>query len=169
MSYGDFMGNNAVSDTGPIIHLSEINLLNALKIFHNVYIPSEVKKELIKNKIKIPSFLRSLKLNGKFKEVSAILTNKFSLDLGESQAIALALQEKINYFLTDDLEAREIAKTYNLEARGTVGIISRSFRDKIIDKKTAIEKIKELHIKSSLFITKELVSEIIKTILDFKR
>ena len=40
------MENRAVSDTGPIIHLSEINLIKVFDIFSEVVIPEEVEKEL---------------------------------------------------------------------------------------------------------------------------
>ena len=93
--------------------------------------------------------------------------NKFSLDLGEAQAIALALQEKADYFLTDDLDARTVAGVHSIEAHGTVGIILMAFREKIIDRETAIKKSRQLYSSSSLFITKELTSLIIKSINEF--
>ena len=79
------------------------------------------------------------------------------------------MQEKVDYFLTDDLDARNVAIKYNLQVHGTIGIMLRAFRERIIDKKTAIEKVNELYIKSSLFITKDLVDNVIKAIGEFKR
>ncbi|MBI2449578.1 DUF3368 domain-containing protein [Candidatus Pacearchaeota archaeon] len=96
-----------------------------------------------------------------------ILTNQRNLDLGESHSIALLLQEKADYFLTDDLEARSVAKDYNLEVHGTIGIILRAFSKGIIEQRIAIEKINELYIKSSLFITKDLIEQIIRSINEF--
>ena len=158
-----------VSNTGPILHLSEINLLKALTIFNKIYIPSEVESELRKNNIRsLPKYIKKIDLLHKSKDIAGILINKFSLDLGESQAIALALQEKAHYFLTDDLDARSISKDYGIEAHGTAGIILRAFRNKIINKKTAIQKVKELQINSTLFITKDLIYYIIKSIQDYK-
>ena len=44
-------GNRAVSDTGPIIHLTEINLIKVFDIFSAVLIPEEVERELKNSKI----------------------------------------------------------------------------------------------------------------------
>ena len=161
------MASKVVSNTGPIIHLSEIDLLSTLKVFKTIYIPQEVKTELIKHKAEIPKQVEVIDLRVKFKDVAGILVNKFNLDLGESQAIALTLQEKINYFLTDDLEARTVANIHQIEVHGTVGIILRAFREKIINRETAIKKVSELHSVSSLFITKDLTDYIIRSIKEF--
>lgn len=169
MFSGDYMANKAVSDTGPILHLNEINIQKALKIFSTILIPNEVEDELLKHKSNIPKFIKILDLKSESKDITNILTNQYDLNLGEAEAISLALQEKINLFLTDDLDARQTAKHYNLEVHGTIGILLRSFREKLIDKKTAIEKVEELKRKSSLFITQNLVEEIILAINHFRR
>ena len=161
------MESSAVSNTGPILHLNEINLKEALDIFSSVSIPREVAEELRKNKVESSNKLKIINLKPESKNIVRILTNQRDLDLGESCAIALALQEKTNYFLTDDLDARSVAIEYNLEVHGTVGIILRAFRDKIINKKIAIEKVYELYEKSSLFITRDLIEEVIRAIDEF--
>ena len=163
------MENRVVSDTGPIIHLSEINLVKVFDIFSEVVIPEEVERELKNNKISIFKKIKILKLLPDFKDKVKVLTNQENLDLGESFAIVLAIQEKVDFFLTDDLEARNVAIKYNLQVHGTIGIILRAFRERIIDKKIAIEKVNELYTKSSLFITKDLVDIVLKAIEEFKR
>lgn len=161
------MVNKVVSNTGPLIHLSEINFLTAIDIFQEILIPEEVESELKRNKISIPKKIICFLLKPESKDIVKILTNQENLDLGEASAIALALQEKADIFLTDDLEARNIAKHYNLETHGTLGIILRVFRENIIDKKTAIEKVRYLQEKSSLFITRDLVEYAIKEIENY--
>jgi predicted nucleic acid-binding protein len=168
MFYGDYMVSKVVSNTGPLIHLEEIKLSRVLGIFKNIFIPEEVKNELEKYNILLSKKIKVMNLRGKFKDVAEILVNKFSLDLGESQAISLALQEKADYFLTDDLDARIVANSHGLESHGTIGIISRAFREKIINKETTIKKMIELYESSSLFITKDLINQVIKSIKDFK-
>lgn len=163
------MESRVVSNTGPILHLNEINLIKALDVFRYVYIADEVKNELVRSKISIPKSIKLFNLKPQFKDVAEILVNKFSLDLGESQSMALALQEKVNYFLTDDLDARTVANVHGIEAHGTVGIILRAFRENIINKDVAIKKVNELYTISSLYITKDLVSQIIKAINEFKK
>jgi predicted nucleic acid-binding protein len=161
-------GNKSVSNTGPIIHLTEIDLIEVFNIFTEILIPEEVERELKNSKISIPKKIKILKLLPEFKDRVKILAEQDNLDLGESFAIVLSMQEKADYFLTDDLDARNIAVKYNLEVHGTIGVILRAFREKIIDKKTAIEKVNELYTKSSLFITKDLVDTVVKSIEEFK-
>jgi|SRR3989344_670606 len=153
--------NDAISNTGPIIHLNEINLINCLDIFSSVKIPPEVANELKKNKVLIPKKISIILLDSSSKDFLNMLIQKYSLDFGEAEAIALNLQEKSEYFLTDDLDARRIANEFQIEVHGTIGIILKAFKEKIISKKTAIEKIKEIKQKSSLFITHDLINEVI--------
>ena len=161
------MASKSVSDTGPILHLSEINLFKAFNIFSHILIPTEVENELRKNKIIFSSTIKTRALKDEFKDKAKIFVNQHDLDLGEAEAIALVLQEKADYFLTDDLDARQVAKYYHINVHGTMGIILRSFREKIISQEIAIEKIRELKTKSSLFVTQDLIDEAIKAIQDF--
>lgn len=163
------MRSDAVSNTGPILHLKEIELANAFRIFSSIKIPPAVESELRKKNVKVPREIKIVYLKSEFKDRVKIIANQHNLDLGESEAIALCMQEKSDYFLTDDLEARSVAKNYNLEVHGTIGIVLRAFRQKIINKKTAIKKIEELYSRSSLFITKDLVDAVVKEINKFSR
>lgn len=163
------MENKAVSNTGPIIHLSEIDFINALNIFSSIIIPNEVAAELRRNKISIPNKITIGLLTINSKKRAEILSNQYDLDLGESEAIALALQEKTDYFLTDDLSAKRVAIAYNIQTHGSLGIILRVFREKLINKDIAIEKIRELQNSSSLFITQIIINEAIKAIEELNK
>ncbi len=163
------MESEAVSDTGPMLHLSEINFFEALDIFSQVYIPQEVAHELKKYRTSIPSKIRVTEIASEWEDTVKVLTNQNDLDLGEACALTLALQKKVSLFLTDDLDARVIGKNYNLEVHGTIGILMRAFKEKIIDKKTVVEKIIEINRKSTLFITSDLIKLALQTIEDFSR
>lgn len=164
----------AVFDTGPFLHLQEIGLLNILRLFKSILIADEVLKELkekpnLQNSISKIKNIRLLQLKLKYKDISKLLVEKYNIDLAESGSISLALQEKAEVFITDDLDARTIAKNLNLEVHGIVGVILRAYRENIISKETAINKIKELHENSSLFITKDLVEWAVNQIKEYKK
>ncbi len=161
------MENKAVSDTGPLLHLSEIHFSKALSIFSSLLVPQEVAFELKKAKVPITKKIRVINLHAQSKDTTKLLTNQHGLDMGEAEAIALALQEKISIFLTDDLDARQVAKIFHLEVHGTIGIILRAYREKIIDKKSALEATHTLKTASSLFITQDLINEVLRAIEDF--
>ena len=116
----------------------------------------------------IPKKIKITQLRPESKDKTKILTNEYNLDLGEAEAISLALQEKSDYFLTDDLGARQIAKEYNIETHGTIGIILRAFKKGLISREITIEKIKELKTNSSLFITQDLISEVVESVKNFR-
>ena len=165
--------NKAVFDTGPFIHLNEIELLHVLKLFKSIIVVDEVFNELNKNaalhnKIKNIKGIKLSQLRSKNKDISMLLVEKHNIDLAESSSISLAMQEKADVFITDDLDARTIAKNLNIEVHGTVGVIVRAFREDIISKDIAIGKMRELYEKSSLFITKYLVDFAIKEIRGYR-
>ena len=162
------MVSRSISDTGPIIHLTEIDSLVVLDIFSEILIPEEVSNELRLSKTLIHKKIKIFGIRPEFKNNVKVLTNQENLDLGEASAIIISIQEKADCFLTDDLDARNVALKYNLEVHGTVGVILRAFREKIINKKVAIEKIKELHTNSSLFITEDLINEVIGAVEEFE-
>ena len=125
-----------VFDSGPLIHLSQVNGTNTLQLFRQILVPDAVfievtrydlpgKKELLGAK----NVLRKA-LGGKSKDYAKLVAGKFALELGESEAIALAKQEGINDFFTDDLNAREAAKEVGLKPHGSIGIIARAFRNR---------------------------------------
>jgi len=158
----------AVSDTGPLLHLSEIQCQNALDIVQQLLVPPEMNLELRKRQVALDR-IQVIGLTAKGKDRSKILVQEYSLDLGEAEAIALALQEQISLFLTDDLDARTTAKKYNLEVHGTLGILARAYREGIFSKEETFSKIDLLYNSSSLFITKGLVLDIKRTIEEFKK
>lgn len=157
------MENKAVSDTGPIIHLTEIDLAKALEIFSQITIPPEIANEIRMSRISLPKGIKVVSLTEGYKDKVKLFTNEKNLDMGEAQAISLALQEG-GIFLTDDLDAREIAKEFGIEVHGSLGIILRAFRERKINKMTAIEKVENLHSISSLFITRDLIEEAVNAI-----
>jgi hypothetical protein len=51
---------------------------------------------------------------------------QYSIDDGESEAIALALETGADLILLDDSDARERARLYGLKMTGTIGILLRA-------------------------------------------
>jgi len=115
-----------VSDTSPVvclIHLKQINLLE--KLFAEVLIPHSVYKELLQSDIIDNYFLQE---NPFFKiknPVNTAIVKKLGkqLDIGESEAIALSIEQNPEFLLIDESLGREIALQYNLSIKGTLGIL----------------------------------------------
>jgi len=160
----------AVSNTGPIIHLSEIKAKKALKIFSSIFCPLSVQKEL-SNYIDTSEtrFLKTKKLNQSHKQLSEMLHVRFEISPAEAEAIALCKQAGIKIFLTDDLGARIVSKKFGRTPVGSIGILLRAFREKILSQSQAIKFLEELEYKSSLFITPDLIKEAIQQAEKFSK
>lgn len=161
------MANDACSDTGPFLHLHEVSHLSLLKIFSRIFISPYIKEEL--SSYKLENLPKNVELKDVNKDQVALIAEKYGLDVAESSAIWLCKSMKISLFLTDDLSARDVAKEFGLKAVGTVGIIIRCFRQDLINQHKAIEILKLLHKKSSLFITSELIGYSINEIKKFRK
>lgn len=114
-----------VSDTSPVclVHLKQIDLLE--KLFAEVLIPHSVYKELLQSDIIDNYFLQQ---NPFFKiknPINTAIVKKLGnqLDIGESEAIALSIEEKPEFLLIDESLGREIALQYHLSIKGTLGIL----------------------------------------------
>lgn len=155
------MENRVVSDTGPILHLHEINKQGLLSLFSKIIISQIIQEELSKYRLKINNNITIAKINN---DQVAMLSQRYLLELGESSAIWLCKSLNIPLLLTDDLNAREVAQALEIKPVGTLGIIMRGYREKIISQKEAIELLNKLHKESSLFITSELINYAIKEV-----
>jgi len=155
------MENRVVSDTGPILHLHEINKQGLLSLFSKIIISQIIQEELSKYRLKINNNITIAKINN---DQVAMLSQRYLLELGESSAIWLCKSLNIPLLLTDDLNAGEVAQALEIKPVGTLGIIMRGYREKIISQKEAIELLNKLHKESSLFITSELINYAIKEV-----
>jgi len=114
-----------VVDSTCLIGLERIGKLEVLpELFEPIYIPDEVAFEfgvsLAWLKIETPS--------------NRVIVNalKLTLDDGEAEAIALAL-EKNYVIITDDKQARSVAKKLGLQVVGTIGMFIRAKQNNLID------------------------------------
>jgi len=172
MSSGAYMAKleKAVFDTGPFLHLHESGQLVIVEIVENKYVSREVEQELQKYAIPFNK-VQNLWVKTIFPEnrtIVKILSERYDLDLGEATSMALAKQEKILLFFTDDLEARDVAKTFGLEAHGTLGLLLRAFREGELNYQEALQATDALFHRSSLFITSDLLQWIKLEIKQFR-
>ncbi|MFA6330118.1 MAG: hypothetical protein WCX64_05560 [Candidatus Micrarchaeia archaeon] len=145
----------AVFDTGPLIHLQQVGALGVLSLFRKITISEQVRDELLPG-FPLPKNCTVASMNGKSKDIAKTISERYDLGPGESSAIALAGQEGIRLFFTDDLGARGVAKNIGLEPHGTLAILTRAYREKTLGKKDAINFLGKLRTQSSLYLTSDL-------------
>lgn len=160
----------AVADAGPLIHLAQINSFDVVGIIKTLVIPPAVFDEICvhdlpgQKEVRTSPFITVKSLEARAKDAAKVLAVEYDLGLGEAEAIALAKQEQIRLFLTDDLAARFVAHRAGLEPHGTVGLVIRAFRGGMVTKERALRIIDDLYKKSSLFLTADLAKYIIQEI-----
>jgi len=149
----------AVSNTGPIIHLSEIGYFHCLRIIDNLLIPKAVESEIRsknapgKNELRNAAWITTKELDGIQKEKADKIAKDFGIELADAEAIMLAKANDIKLLFTDDKSAREIAEYYGLEVHGSAGILARAYRSKILSYMEVKEAMERLHHDSSLYMT----------------
>lgn len=151
-----------VLDTGPVIHLDEINCLHLLSDFKRILIPKAVSLEIERHRSVV--FQRDIlfeKVDVVIDETIHTACKLFSLDIGEIEALALCSHNPASVLLTDDASARLAAKTLGIRAYGTIGVLLRAVRRGQFPPVEAISKLEEIPVKSTLFIKQSLLREII--------
>lgn len=113
-----------VSDTGPLLHLNEAGALELLSKIASVSIPGMVESELSRYAtISIPPWLHISPLSQPSISKSIAWQEAGLVDEGEAFALALALELKCDWFLTDDAAARLLGESMGLEVLGSLGIV----------------------------------------------
>jgi len=159
---------DAVLDSGPLIHLAEIDALDVISDFSTLYIPDAVRDEVSRHQ---PSALTS---SLDFQVIPApspsvalrIMARTLPLDRGELEALSLMKINSHAIFLTDDSAARVAAEERGFRVHGTIGLIIRAARKGHKTRLEVIDLLRSIPQKSSLYIKPALLSEIISSLVN---
>lgn len=169
------MPEEAVSNSGPLIHLAQINRFYLLDIFSRIYIPTEVYSEIsafdVSMKHEVDKAKNIEKIDASPNDLTQLIKRlkRYNLDLGELQAIFLCQKLGQKLFLTDDLDAREAALEIGMEPHGSVGVIVLAYKKGYIDLKNAEKAMHDLYEISNLFITESVIDFGIAELRKYKR
>lgn len=113
-----------ISDSSPLIALLSVDRIEILELlFETVLIPPAVRDEVFGSPsgrtVTMPDFIRVETLLSE----TAVLFLRMNLHVGESEAIALALDKGIDRIILDDKQARETAGRLGLRVIGTLGVL----------------------------------------------
>lgn len=108
-----------IANASPLIALERIHHLDLLpQLFNTLHIPPAVRREVFGSRM-TPTWIVERPLSQPISQ--QILAAR--LGSGESESIALALELFPCYILLDDLAARRLAQSFNLNVFGTVGLL----------------------------------------------
>ncbi|MCG7850245.1 MAG: PIN domain-containing protein [ANME-2 cluster archaeon] len=152
----------AISDAGHIIHLSEISktacfsLFSTVLVTHEVY--SEVKACNLPGNDEIESkVFEIVHLESNKKDRAEYYSLKYDISIADATVITLAKYTGINLILTDDLDVRDILKSQDMQPVGSIGILLRAYRERVIPYNEALEALENLQEISSLYVTSKLI------------
>jgi len=154
-----------ICDSGPIIHLDELNCLHLFTDFQEILIPDTIQKEIHRprrldfGKLCIPFVVLPKAIPSS--DLLLTLCKIFLLDAGEIEALALMEKNPEAIFLTDDASARIVAEQMGFKVHGTIGVLIRSIRRKQMQPEEVLQLLKELPEKTTLFIKRSLIDEMI--------
>lgn len=132
-----------ITDSTCLIGLERIEQLDLLpKLFSSILIPPAVEAEVnLKRtwlKVEVP------------RNQLLVTALKNQLDSGESEAIALALEYPEILIVLDDLSARKVGLQFNLKVIGTVGLLLKAKRQRIVSQiKPLLQALNEANFRIS--------------------
>jgi predicted nucleic acid-binding protein len=148
-----------VCDTGPVLHLTEANLLNLLELVGQLVVPPAVAAEL-EHLLEPGDAWPPLVQTGLSKESLELALGWESngvLHRGEAEAIALALEIGAHWLLTDDAAARVFAESQGVEVHGSVGVVLWGAASAALDIGSAEQALQQLA-GSSLWVSDRVLT-----------
>jgi uncharacterized protein len=126
-----------VSDTSPIRALDHLGLTFVLQRFYGeVLVPPGVAQELRDPLSALPplkwSSIPGLRVQAP-KDMARVDMLLQTLDRGESEAIALALEIRAEALLVDEREARSVAVSLGLKPIGVLAMLVRAKEESLVD------------------------------------
>lgn len=167
------MSEIVVSNAGPLMVVSKLNLLHLLKeLYGQILIPQAVYEETVINGIRygfedaytLRLFLKQN--NWKIQESLHIPQEITSanLDKGEKEAIALALAKNASLLMDEEL-GRAIARERRLKVKGSLGILIEAYRKKLISFEQLRFYFIQIGNRNDIWISSKLCQKLRKSIV----
>jgi predicted nucleic acid-binding protein len=152
-----------VADTGPILHLHEAGALSLLSIIGEIFLSPLVISELRVHAPALwsggpPAWVTPRILPPGAQQRAGEWKSAGLLHGGEAESLALALEIKPDWFLTDDAAARLMAESLGMETHGSLGIVLWLAAQKRVSKIEAETHLAALE-NSSLWMSRKVQIE----------
>ena len=153
-----------ISDTSVIINLARVGYLHLLpNLFGTVSIPKAVYDEIViqgKGKFGADEIKNASWVSVEHcKNVDKLIALREILDKGETEAIALALENKGSQLLIDEAEGRKIAISHGIFVTGVLGILTKA---KELGHITKVKPIMDKLLQGRFHIAKSLYQEVLE-------
>lgn len=154
-----------IVNTGPLVSLSKIHRLKIIQKFGSILVPQGVISEINYKQDEVSAEVSKashdwLKIKiVKDKNLLNVLTKE--LDGGEAEVICLALEQKADWVVLDDHDARRFAHRYGLNVIGTLGLLAWARKKGFIKSfLSEVERLQNAGFYATAELTKKLAKEI---------
>lgn len=129
-----------VSDTSPITNLAAIAQLDLLQqLYSRIIIPTAVYNEMVGINNNVPGAVEvqtlpwiQMQAVVDYQRVTLIQETRTNIDLGEAEAMVLAMDINADILLMDERRGRALAISYGLNVTGLLGVLLQAKRNSII-------------------------------------
>lgn len=156
-----------VADAGPIIHLSRIGQIDLLPaLYERLLVPVAVYEEVVQAG---RGFAGSEELEGAawadvvehIPDAEMFSRLRSRVDPGEAAAICLAYDRRADLILSDDREARELAREHGFQVQGSLGILVEAKKRGHISHLSPL--LRELKAKRT-WLSEKLIQEVLRQV-----
>ncbi len=150
-----------VSDTGPLLHLTEIGCSHLLTIFSNLMISPQVEAELVQYRIRehikkvLGDHLTIANVEPHEIKIQQQNLTGFQIQLTDMSVVILTSKYKPEITLTDDLELRKVLEHQEHTVTGSIGILIRAFKTQRLTQTELITHLDQLFDDSTLYLSRE--------------
>lgn len=156
-----------VSNTSPIINLAAINHLDVLRqVFGTILIPQAVYHEIVvvgsgqpgADEVQGANWIQVHAITNQ--PLITVLT--LSLDQGEAEAIALAVETQADLVLLDERMGRSVASHFGLKCIGLLGILIEAKRTGVLPAVKPV--LDDLRSKAGFWVSPALYHQVLQTV-----
>jgi predicted nucleic acid-binding protein len=148
-----------VSDTSPITALLRVGAESLLtRLFTEVVIPSAVRDELLRSHSPLPPWLRVEVVQNldQARQYARVV------DIGEAEAIELALELHADRLLIDDRKGRQLAAKEGIPVIGLLGVVLLSKRRNLIPSARIL--LDQIEREAGMYLDRDLKESALKTV-----
>ncbi len=147
----------------PLVHLHEAGGLHLLPLIGEIFVSPLVFTEAKRSGATawlgpLPDWLKPQSLSASAHQHSLSWQQAGLLHGGEAEALALAIELKADWFLTDDAAARLLAESLGLEVHGSLGVVLWAAATRQVGKEEAESLLAGLE-RSSLWMSPRVRDE----------
>jgi len=161
-----------IVNSGPLMTLGKLGMLELLaRLYGQVELPTAVFTEVVARGCKrgySDAFLVQLAIQRGHLSVVEVNNAELPpdiaslpLDLGEKQTLYIALRDKADLVLFDDLKVREEAQARGLTVKGTLGILIQGYRKGLIKLLEVEAIVNTIIARGDIWISEELCRKVL--------